>query len=225
VQRAPDLSSPPGSAGTLAVPIELIAIGCSTGGPNALARILSELPARLPAPIVIVQHMPPVFTGLLAERLNRACPLEVREAAHGEVVRPGSVWIAPGGQHMTVNYERQLTIKLNQADPVNFCRPSVDVLFDSVATAAGARVLGLVLTGMGQDGLRGAAHIRGTGGRIIVQDQQSSVVWGMPGYIARANLAHEILPLEAIAEAIVRSVDASRPAERRPLIRVESSGG
>jgi two-component system chemotaxis response regulator CheB len=225
VQRTPDLSAPPGSAGTLAAPIELIAIGCSTGGPNALARVLSELPARLPAPIVIVQHMPPVFTGLLAERLNRACPLEVREAVHGEIVRPGSVWLAPGGQHMTVNCERQLTIELNQADPVNFCRPSVDVLFDSVAAAMGARVLGLVLTGMGQDGLRGAAQIRRSGGRIIVQDQLSSVVWGMPGYVARANLAHEILPLETIAEAIVRTVDASRPADRRPLIRVESSRG
>ena len=159
-------------------------------------------------PIVVVQHMPPMFTRMLAERID-ALGLRVRcrEAADGETLCPGVVYIAPGGRHLVVDRKgvAGYIAKISDLPPENSCKPAVDVLFRS-ASQAGGSVLAVVLTGMGQDGLRGCEHLSETGARIIVQDQQSSVVWGMPGAVAQAGLADEVLPLALIPEAIERSL-------------------
>jgi two-component system chemotaxis response regulator CheB len=195
--------------------IDVLTIGVSTGGPNALAMLLPALRADLPVPVLIVQHMPPMFTRLLAERLNTQCPLRVREAAHGDPIEPGVIAIAPGNFHMAVQRLGQTpTIAINQDPPENSCRPAVDVLFRSAAQVYGPRVLGVILTGMGQDGLRGCEDIADRGGRIFVQDEASSVVWGMPGFVARAGLAQKVLPLDAMAMEIVRAIDQSRLASK-----------
>jgi two-component system, chemotaxis family, protein-glutamate methylesterase/glutaminase len=191
--------------------VEIVAIGTSTGGPNALAELLPKLPADLPVPVLIVQHMPPVFTKLLADRLSAKSSLQVVEAAAGEQLRPGKVWIAPGNYHMGVEKAANgPRIKLNQEVPENSCRPSVDVLFRSVTELYGAATLAAVLTGMGQDGLRGCEYIREAGGQVLVQDEASSVVWGMPGFVARAGLADKSLPLAEIGGEIVRRVSEGR---------------
>ncbi len=187
---------------------EVLAIGVSTGGPNALSALISKLPAGLKIPILIVQHMPPLFTRLLAERLGALSSYAGREGANGSTVRPGELWVAPGGFHMKVQrYGDDVRLVTNEDPPENSCRPAVDVLFRSVAEAYGGKALALVLTGMGQDGLRGCGDIREAGGRVIAQDEASSVVWGMPGAVVRAGLADEILPLEQIPAAIVRRVN------------------
>ncbi|MFO0885382.1 MAG: chemotaxis response regulator protein-glutamate methylesterase [Pirellulales bacterium] len=187
----------------LEMPVKLLAIGTSTGGPNALAKVFEQLPKDLPVPVVVVQHMPPVFTRYLAERLHAKCALNVREAVSGTKLAPGTIWIAPGDFHLEVNLAGgQFVTRLTQAPPENFCRPAVDVLFRSVARAAGAGALAVVLTGMGQDGLIGCQAIDQAGGNIFVQDEETSVIWGMPGAVARANLANQILPLDQIAREI-----------------------
>jgi two-component system chemotaxis response regulator CheB len=188
--------------------VEALAIGVSTGGPNALAQLIPALPADLGVPIVIVQHMPPVFTRILAERLSKLGPFRVREGQSGETVRAGEVWIAPGGQHMRVQRQAKggVAIELNEDPPENSCRPAVDVLFRSVAETWGGQSLAVVLTGMGQDGWRGAEAIRLTGGQILAQDEESSVVWGMPGYVVRAGLADAVLPPKALAGEVARRV-------------------
>ncbi len=197
---------------------EVIAIGISTGGPNALAELMPSFPADLPVPILIVQHMPPVFTRLLAERLDAKAQISVQEARAGEVVKPGTAWLAPGDYHMTV--ERvgfEIQIRTHQGPRENSCRPSADVLFRSVAAAYGSGSLAAVMTGMGQDGLRGCEEIRGQGGQVVVQDEASSVVWGMPGFVARAGLADRIVPLGELGTEImlrVRNHQASAPAPR-----------
>jgi two-component system chemotaxis response regulator CheB len=204
-------------------PIDLLAIGVSTGGPNALAAMLPQIKAELPVPVVIVQHMPAMFTKLLAERLNSQCKLRVREAAEGDQLQPGVIYIAPGDYHMVVQRRGVTpTIVLNQDPPENSCRPAVDVLFRSVASLYGPNALGVILTGMGQDGLRGCDEIRERGGRIFVQDEASSVVWGMPGFVARAGLAQKILPLDTMALEIVRAIEQSRPGGGHlgPRVRV-----
>ncbi len=191
--------------------VEIVVIGTSTGGPNALAELLPRLPADLPVPVLVVQHMPPVFTKLLADRLSAKSFLQVGEAAAGEQLRPGKVWIAPGNYHMEIEkVTNGARIKLNQEVPENSCRPSVDVLFRSVTGVYGAATLGAVLTGMGQDGLRGCEYIREAGGQVLVQDEASSVVWGMPGFVARAGLADKSLPLAEIGGEIVRRVSEGR---------------
>ena len=185
--------------------VEIVAIGTSTGGPNALAVLVPELPGNLPVPVVIVQHMPPVFTKLLADRLAAKSSLAVVEACANEELKPGKIWIAPGNFHMGVEKSASgARIKLNQESPENSCRPAVDVLFRSVAQVFGAATLGVILTGMGQDGLRGCEYIREARGQILVQDEISSVVWGMPGFVSRAGLADKELPLQRIAAEIVR---------------------
>ncbi|MBA4070837.1 MAG: chemotaxis response regulator protein-glutamate methylesterase [Gemmatimonas sp.] len=185
--------------------IDIVAIGVSTGGPNALATILPKLPRDFPVPIVIVQHMPPVFTRLLADRLRTSSQLDVREGVVGGVVEPGRVWIAPGDRHMLVKQGRDgITLALNQNPPENSCRPSVDPLFRSVGEVYGARVLGVILTGMGQDGLRGSEELTDLGACVIAQDQATSVVWGMPGFVANAGLAERLVPLEEVAGELVR---------------------
>ncbi|HWB12224.1 MAG TPA: CheB methylesterase domain-containing protein, partial [Pirellulales bacterium] len=192
---------------------DLLVIGCSTGGPNALAALIPELPADLPVPVLIVQHMPPVFTRSLSERLDAQSKIAVKEGAPGDVVEVGHAYLAPGDYHLEV--ERQSlrpVLRTHQGPPENSCRPAVDVLFRSAVQAYGAGVLGVVLTGMGQDGLRGCELIREAGGQVVVQDEATSIVWGMPGFVARAGLADRILPLEQIAGEIVRRVTAERRA-------------
>jgi two-component system, chemotaxis family, protein-glutamate methylesterase/glutaminase len=191
--------------------IEVLAIGCSTGGPNALTTVLEAFPQSLPVPAVIVQHMPPIFTRLLADRLRAHTNLSVREAQGGEVLAPGEIWIAPGDYHMMVRREGMTRrLVLTQAPHENSCRPAVDVLFRSVAECYGGHTLAVILTGMGQDGLRGCEHVREVGGQIVAQDEATSVVWGMPGYVANAGLADAVLPLGQVAAEIVRRVGGSR---------------
>jgi len=191
--------------------IDVVAIGASTGGPNALTELIPEFPADFPVPIVIVQHMPPLFTRLLAERLDTLAPLKVQEGREGAKVQRGQVWIAPGGQHMTVDRKgTEFVLGLNQDAQENSCRPAVDVLFRSVAQTYGANVLGVVLTGMGTDGTRGSAVVREAGGEVIVQDEASSVVWGMPGSVVAASLADRIYPLTGIGPEVVRRVAVRR---------------
>lgn len=180
--------------------VDVIAIGVSTGGPNALVEVLPALPADLPVPVLVVQHMPPRFTHYLAERLNGHCALNVAEAAGGEVLRPGQIWIAPGGSHLMVRQEAgTIRLRTNEEPPENSCRPAVDVLFRSVAATFGPHALGVVMTGMGYDGRRGARDLVDAGSRVIVQDEASSVVWGMPGAVAAAGLAERVLPLSGLA--------------------------
>lgn len=193
--------------------VDVVAIGVSTGGPNALSMLLQQFPADLPVPIIVVQHMPPVFTKLLAERLDAKLSIRVREAAGGETLEPGHAWLAPGDRHLVVRREAHVhRLELNREAPVNSCRPSIDVLFHSVATVYGANTLAVVLTGMGSDGLHGCEAIHRAGGHILVQDQASSVVWGMPKCVAEAGIADEILSLEALGPRIVGRV---REARRR----------
>jgi len=183
----------------------VLVIGSSTGGPEALARVLPALPSSLPVPVLLVQHMPPVFTRQFAQRLDRLAALRVVEAVDGTPLMPGTVHLAPGDHHLVIrNTGRGLTTALNQAPPENFCRPAVDPLFRSAVAAFDGAVLGVVLTGMGSDGRAGAAEIRSAGGQVVVQDQATSVVWGMPGAIAQAGLADEILPLDRIAETVLK---------------------
>ena len=190
--------------------IEVVAIGTSTGGPNALGKLLPEIPADFPVPIVIVQHMPPLFTHFLASRLNHLSSLAVHEAEAGKALEPGHVWIAPGDYHLTlVRKGTSVWLDLNQSPPENSCRPAVDVLFRSVAQTFGPNVLAVVLTGMGSDGLRGARAIREAGGEVFVQDQDSSVVWGMPGAVAAARQADQVYPLDRIGQELVRQVKRS----------------
>jgi len=187
--------------------IEVLAIGTSTGGPNALSAVLPALSRDFPVPIVVTQHMPPLFTRLLAERLDRESQIRIREGISGGVLVPGQAWIAPGDHHMVL--ERQGTavkLSLNQEPPENSCRPAVDVMFRSVANVYGAAALAVVMTGMGSDGVRGSAEVRERGGAVIVQDEASSVVWGMPGQVAAAGLADRIVPLEELASEIERRV-------------------
>lgn len=187
--------------------IDLVAIGTSTGGPNALTTLIPQLPADFPVPVVIVQHMPPLFTRLLAERLHSLARLQVREGKEGEKLRSGQVWIAPGDYHMTVVRKgADFVLGLNHDPQENSCRPAVDVLFRSVAHTFGANVLAVVLTGMGADGTRGSSYIREAGGEVFVQDEASSVVWGMPGSIVAASLADRIYPLAGMVPEVVRRV-------------------
>jgi len=156
---------------------------------------------------VIAQHMPPIFTSLLASRLSAKSSLPVRECRAGEPLVPGCIWIAPGDYHMVVNDESGVVrLRVHQGPRENFCRPSVDVLFRSVAHIYGAKTLAVILTGMGQDGFKGCEELVAEGARVIVQDEATSVVWGMPGFVARAGLAEKILPLDQIGPEILRRV-------------------
>jgi two-component system chemotaxis response regulator CheB len=192
--------------------VDAITIGVSTGGPDALATLLGALPQKLPVPILIVQHMPPVFTKLLADRLNAISRLTVVEAEHGQLLEAGKAYIAPGGYHMTVMKSEKFGVflQLNQDSPENSCRPSVDVLFRSVARTYGGNTLAVILTGMGADGFRGTEMIYEAGGQIIAQDEATSVVWGMPGFVVKSGLADLVLPLPNIAEEIMRRINEKR---------------
>jgi two-component system, chemotaxis family, protein-glutamate methylesterase/glutaminase len=203
--RAPGLTT---SARRPIAPVQIVAIGVSTGGPEALAQVISRLPANLKVPVVIAQHMPPIFTALLAERLTAKSALPVRECASGEPIVQGCCLLAPGDFHMTIHREDGVVrVRTHQGAKENFCRPSVDVLFRSVAQVYGARTLAVILTGMGQDGLKGCEMLHGMGARIYVQDEATSVIWGMPGYVARSGLADKTLPLNQIGPEIARAAE------------------
>jgi two-component system, chemotaxis family, protein-glutamate methylesterase/glutaminase len=191
---------------------EVILIGCSTGGPTALATVLRGLPANLPVGVLVVQHMPPIFTRHLATRLNQECALNVSEAVGGEKIEPGHVLIAPGDFHLELHRHGLLVKAAVQQGPAeNSCRPAVDILFRSAARVYGPGCLAVVLTGMGQDGLRGAREVVAAGGTVIAQDQATCVVWGMPRAVTEAGLAQQILPLQSISAELVRlASDRSR---------------
>lgn len=192
--------------------VEAIIIATSTGGPNALAELFGGLPADLPVPILIVQHMPPMFTRLLAERLTALTKIIVSEAAHKTPLVAGQALIAPGDHHMELAREgNRLVATLNQNPPENSCRPAADPLLRSAAPLLGPNLLAVVLTGMGQDALRGCQLAAQHGATILAQDEATSVVWGMPGAIVRAGLADRVLPLSMIAAEIVRRVRGDRP--------------
>jgi two-component system chemotaxis response regulator CheB len=185
-----------------------VAIGVSTGGPAALAMLVPQFPGGFRLPVFVVQHMPPLFTRLLAERLNTLTPLEVREGIDGETPAPGRIYVAPGDLHMRVAASANgPVIALDQSPHLNSCRPAVDALFSSLADVYGPATIAAVLTGMGQDGLRGAQQLRARGAHILAQDEATSVVWGMPGAVVNAGLADQVLPLNAVVPAILRQVD------------------
>ena len=182
---------------------EIVAIGSSTGGPQALFEVLAHCRGGIAQPVVIAQHMPPMFTTILAEHIFRQCGIQAAEAAHGEVLAARRCYIAPGGHHMTVRNEGgRPVIRLNQDPPENYCRPAVDPLLRSLAEAYGRKVLTVILTGMGQDGMLGARRIAQAGGVLIAQDEASSVVWGMPGAVAADGTCSAVLPLKEIGPLI-----------------------
>ena len=227
--RRPDRRTPPArpvatDPGTVAsitpliarrgAPPEALVVASSTGGPHALTEILPWLPAGLPVPVLVVQHMPPLFTRLLAERLDARSPLHVVEAVPGTPVEPGTVYLAPGGIHLAVRRtsDGAVVCMANDGPPERSCKPSADVLFRSAAETWGSGTLALVLTGMGHDGLAGCRHIHEAGGTVIVQDEASSVVWGMPGAVAREGLAAATVPLGELAPVLARALRRSAVA-------------
>lgn len=194
-------------------PVDAVVIGTSTGGPNALTQVIPALAKDLPVPVFIVQHMPPVFTARLAERLDQLSAIRVVEAVDGMRVEPGTAYLAPGDYHLKlVRRGTEVQVKLTQEAPECSCRPAVDVLFRSAVELYGPSLLAVVLTGMGQDGMRGSDLIRANGGYVMAQDEQTSVVWGMPGAVTRAGLANEILPLETVAASIEQQLRRGRRA-------------
>jgi two-component system chemotaxis response regulator CheB len=193
------------------VPPAVLAIGSSTGGPQALMKVIQGLGVEFGLPILITQHMPATFTGILAEHIAKVAGRSAREAADGQAVEPGRIYVAPGDFHMTIEAGAAApVIRLNQQPPVNFCRPSVDPMLASMARVYGQRLLALILTGMGHDGLGGGRATVAAGGTVVAQDEATSVVWGMPGAVATDGLCSAVLPLDAIA-AHLRKL-AGRPA-------------
>ncbi|TVR09973.1 MAG: chemotaxis-specific protein-glutamate methyltransferase CheB [Salinarimonadaceae bacterium] len=191
----------------------VLVVGASTGGPRAVGEFLSGLgPALKTMPICVVQHMPPIFTAVFAEHLGAQTGLQSAEGRDGEVLEAGRIYVAPGGKHMGLRREggNIVRLRIDDGPPVNFCKPAVDVLFHDVAAIFGGATLAVVLTGMGADGTHGARAIGEAGGAILVQDEATSTVWGMPGSIAKAGLAHEILPLQALAPAAKKYMGGGR---------------
>ncbi len=202
--------------------IDIVAIGCSTGGPNALVEIIPKLSATFAVPIVITQHMPPLFTKFLADRLTALSKIPVIEVAGGEVLRPGTAYLAPGDHHLVLEKQGgEVVATLTQTPPENSVRPAVDVMLRSAVACYDRRVLSVILTGMGQDGLHGCELVHEVGGRVIAQDEESSVVWGMPGFVARAGIAEAVVPLAAIADAISERVEATGA---RRMLRSHGTG-
>lgn len=213
VRPAPEAPATDASAGSLdrgiktppATPTNVVCISTSTGGPKALVEVLKGLPADFPLPILLMQHIPEGFAEQLAENLSSHSQIPVRVGIDGELVKPGVAWLAPGDFHMGVVRERRdVRLRLTKDPKVNNCRPAGDFLLDDAVRAWGPSVLSVVLTGMGRDGEDGSRRVRDAGGVVFAQDEATSVVWGMPGAVARAELAHQILPLHEVAHAIIR---------------------
>jgi len=218
-------------------PVEIVVIGVSTGGPAALETLLPGLAADFPVPVMVVQHMPKLFTGALAERLDRCCALRVREAYEGAELAPGTIWLAPGDAHMEVREPegwtrsaarrpgvRRHSIRLHQQPSVNHCKPSVDFLFASAARVYGAGTLALVMTGMGSDGLTGARCIHRVCGTVLTQDAATSAVWGMPGRVFEAGISLEPLPLAALAGEITRRANLRTRRGEAPAVSLQPKG-
>ena len=184
----------------------LVVIGCSTGGPRALAALVPELPAEAPTAYLIVQHMPAGFTRSLAERLDASGPIAVREAVAGDRLEGGTALVAPGDYHLRLSPSG--AVELDQAARVHGVRPSVDVALESVSERFGSKTVAVILTGMGQDGAAGAAVVRQAGGYVLAEDESTCVVWGMPRAVVERGLAHRVVPLDGIAEAIASIVSA-----------------
>jgi two-component system, chemotaxis family, protein-glutamate methylesterase/glutaminase len=227
--RSGEVSAKPSS------PIEVVVIGLSTGGPSALEQLLPKLPKDFPVPVLIVQHMPKLFTGALAERLDKCCALRVEQAYDNATIRPGTIWLAPGDAHMEVASRRAMSdegrgseacstrVRLHQQEPLNHCRPSVDYLFFSAVRMYGAGTLALVMTGMGADGLNGARAVHEGGGVVLAQDEATSAVWGMPGRVSEAGIASATLPLWGIAGVLKQRVNAGRPARSEAVAAREQA--
>jgi two-component system chemotaxis response regulator CheB len=191
---------------------QVLAIGSSTGGPQALFTLVAGLGGGLPVPIVLTQHMPPTFTPILAEHLTRLGAAGCAEAKDGEMLRPGFIHLAPGDRHLLIERAAAgLRVRLSDAPPENFCRPAVDPMLRSLASAVGGKALVVMLTGMGHDGLAGTRELIDAGGAAIAQDEETSIVWGMPGAIASAGLCHRVLPLPGIAACVLELLKRRRP--------------
>lgn len=204
-------TAPPPSHLRAPIAVDVLVIGSSTGGPQALRSLLPELTGKLRQPILIAQHMPAMFTTILAQHLSQATKKDVQEAKDGAPITPGCVYVAPGDYHMRISKRHGAPrIELDQSPPVNFCRPAVDPLFLSACDAYGPNVLAVVLTGMGSDGKRGAETIVSKGGAVLAQDEATSVVWGMPGAVAQANLAYGVHSLKDLAPAIIQIAQGRR---------------
>lgn len=225
LDMVPDLST------RTAPRVDVLAIAASTGGPEALMDLIPRFAADFPVPILVVQHMPPAFTKTLAHRLASKSRIRVVEGGAEQTVLPGTAWIAPGDFHMEVErYGGRVRLRIHQETPENSCRPAADVLFRSAARVYGRHVLALVMTGMGRDGLVGCEHVRAAGGQVIVQDKDSSVVWGMPGFVVSGGIADRVLPLDAFEPeilgrvwkernrmaAVAGAADGSQPLPRGP---------
>ena len=191
---------------------DILAIGSSTGGPPALLKLFAALKNKIKLPVLLTQHMPPTFTRILAEHIMKSTDWPAGEAEDGMAVEPGQVYVAPGDYHMSVEQSASGNVlRINQAAPENFCRPSVDVMLRSVAKVYGAKSLVVILTGMGSDGLAGARPIIDAGGTVIAQNEESSVVWGMPGAVAKGGLCSAVLALDDLPSAIQRLSTGGSP--------------
>ena len=211
--RAHQSPAAPAARGPYAPDGRLLAIGSSTGGVEALMKLIEQFPANCP-PTVITQHMPATFTKSFAQRMDRACDAQVSEAVDGDLIAPGRIYLAPGGEnHLSVEGAGQLRCRLTHRDPVNGHRPSVDVLFNSVARIARARAVGVILTGMGRDGAAGLLAMREAGASTLGQDEASSVVYGMPKAAFEIGAVQRQLPLEKIGAEILKLTNAKRPGE------------
>ena len=187
--------------------LDAVVIGVSTGGPQALAKLIPKLGGDFPVPVIILQHMPAAFTKHLSDRLTTECGFSVKEAEHAQSLQAGDFVVAPGGVHLAVKrFASKVVVALNDGPAVNACKPSADVLFKSAASAYAGNVLGVILTGMGSDGTDGSREIKQAGGNVIVQDEESSVVWGMPGSVVRAGQADKVVPIDALASEILNRV-------------------
>lgn len=191
------------------VPPRILVIGSSTGGPQALNVLFATVgPAMARVPVLLTQHMPPTFTSILADQLGRISGRPAQEGRDGEPLQPGHILVAPGGRHMLVaSGDGAPVIAIRDSRPVNFCKPAVDLLFDSVAEVFGASTLAVVLTGMGSDGARGSVNIADAGGSVIAQDESSSVVWGMPGTTAHLGACAAVLPLDALGRKVAKILE------------------
>ncbi|MEY4581573.1 MAG: hypothetical protein RL701_6276 [Pseudomonadota bacterium] len=211
VPRLPSAAEPTLGAGRASnIPVSLVVIAVSTGGPAALAEVIPKLPPGMRQPVLVVQHMPPVFTRVLAQRLASTSALPVREGTHQERIQPGHVLIAPGDHHMRISGSpREAWITLDKTPAENGCRPAADPLFQSASQIYGAGVLAVVMTGLGRDGTKGAALVRKASGQVWAQDEASSIVWGMPRSVVEAGLAQRAIPLQQIARAIAEACKAN----------------